>query len=403
MRVFNACLKVIKRHSGALATYLVIFVTLCAMMSFAFSDTQSAMFEPSRAKVAVIDRDGGSALIAGLTSYLDNVGQLVELPDEPKALMDALFYHDAHLILVVPQGFTAAFEAGEPVKLAASTVPDAAQGAYAQMLVSQYLSTARLYLKNLPGLSGEQLSAYVAEDLSRTAQVVLRQFGSVQPVDESLEVYFRMMGYIMMVLMVLLISTIMMVFNRPSLRLRNLCAPIGIRSMNAQLALCAALMGGACYLALMALGAAMYAGAIRRMDPRSFALLAVNALALMALCLSVGFLCGSFTRSSNAQSALANILSLGFGFLGGVFVPQAFMGESILAFARFTPLYWYVSAVEAIGDLTRFDVRAVAPVLVDMGVLLGFAAAIFSVALLVSRVRRQSAGTPGRDATEMDF
>jgi ABC-2 type transport system permease protein len=71
-----------------------------------------------------------------------------------------------------------------------------------------------------------------------------------------------------------------------------------------------------------------------------------------------------------------------------VFVPQEFLSERTLAAASFNPTYWYVKANNLIGSLSGFGSDSLSSVLTYMLIQLGFAAAILSVALVVSKQRR---------------
>lgn len=86
----------------------------------------------------------------------------------------------------------------------------------------------------------------------------------------------------------------------------------------------------------------------------------------------------------------------------GAFVPLELLGDGILTVSRFTPTFWYTSALEKITALTRYDWAVLAPVVGDILVQLGFAAAFFSVALVLGRLRRQSSSGFVPTATEMN-
>jgi hypothetical protein len=79
------------------------------------------------------------------------------------------------------------------------------------------------------------------------------------------------------------------------------------------------------------------------------ALLCMNVLALIAVCLSIGFPAGKFVRSFGVQNAIVNTVSLGSSFLCGVFVQQELLGETVPSIARFLSAYWYVKAVDISG------------------------------------------------------
>ncbi len=77
-------------------------------------------------------------------------------------------------------------------------------------------------------------------------------------------------------------------------------------------------------------------------------------------------------------------------FLCGVFVPQSVMSESVLAVGRFLPAYWYIRANDAIAALSTSQSVNLRPIYGSMLIQLGFAAAIFSGALLFSKERSRA-------------
>lgn len=114
----------------------------------------------------------------------------------------------------------------------------------------------------------------------------------------------------------------------------------------------------------------------------------LNGLVFTIAVLSISYLVGLLTKNRNAQSAIANVVSLGFSFLSGAFVPQELLSDKVLTIASFNPTYWYVKANNAIGKLSNFNFDNLSSILIYMLIELGFAIAIFSVALVISKQKR---------------
>jgi ABC-2 type transport system permease protein len=72
-------------------------------------------------------------------------------------------------------------------------------------------------------------------------------------------------------------------------------------------------------------------------------------------------------------------------------VPQQVLTAPVLKVARFTPSYWYVKAYNAIQGITSLHWSNLSEVIGCMAIQLGFAAAIISIALVVSKRKRQQA------------
>lgn len=298
MKVFNACALVIRRRYAAFLIYLVIFTALSVVMTSMSVQQNDQTFNRTKTAVAVVDRDGGSPLSQGVIAYLAQNADLKELPDDKEALQDALFFRQVSYILVIPAGFSADFAAGGSMRVEQTAVPGSASGTYMNRLVEQYLSAARLYQTALPGLSEAQRLAAVSEDLKVQAPVEKKRFGDSAPVDETFAIYYRMMGYILMVLLVLTVSNVMMVFNRPDLRMRNLCAPIRPRTMNLQLSLCTGLVGAAFWCLTVIIGFLIYGGRLGGADPRTVLLMIGNSFVYLIVALSLSFLVSLFIRGA---------------------------------------------------------------------------------------------------------
>jgi ABC-type uncharacterized transport system permease subunit len=230
----------------------------------------------------------------------------------------------------------------------------------------------------------------------------MKRFGAGAPVDEVFQIYSRMICYIIMVMLILCISNIMSAFRRPDLRMRNLCAPLKPRSMSFQQILYGVLVSIAAWLLLTALGFLIYGSKLSGTDGRIIGLILLNSFIVTLVALAIASLAGPFIKSPNSQNAVANFVSLGLSFLGGVFVPLALLGDGLLAVARFTPTYWYVTALNHICALTSFGGDVLAPIWQAMLTQLAFAAALLCMALVAGKHLNQSERSFGSVRTELD-
>ena len=55
-------------------------------------------------------------------------------------------------------------------------------------------------------------------------------------------------------------------------------------------------------------------------------------------------------KLNDSVMVIANGVSLTFAFLGGSFVPAQYLSESVKRVGRFTPNYWYSTAIDKIVD-----------------------------------------------------
>ena len=200
--------------------------------------------------------------------------------------------------------------------------------------------------------------------------------------------YFAYCAYALLAMVMTGVSSIMMSFNRPDLYLRNLCAPLPGTSMSLQLAAGHAVFALGCW-DILVVGSFVLHGESLVLSGLA-GLYSLNTLAFAAVSACIGFLVGGSVKSNGAQAGAINVITLGMTFLCGVFVPQSIMSKSVLSFGRFLPTYWFIRANDAIGEISSFTADSLRPIYGSILIQLGFAVAIFSVTLLLSRERRLS-------------
>lgn len=387
MPVFRAYFKVMRTAWPVMLINLGVLLGLAMVFSSTAGPVQSRAFSQARTAVAVINRDGESPLVTGLTGYLADTQKLVSYPDDPERLQDALYFRNVEYVLIIPRGFSAAFPTENPVALQKVIVPDSTSSRYVDQGIDNYLKTYRLYQKYGKTVSAAELAKVVRDDLSAEIQVSMPVSAASGP--RPFVFFFGYMTYTLLMLVVLGVSTVMLSFNQADVRRRNLCAPLSARRMTMQLAAGHALVALGWWAALVVFGLTLYGRNL--LASGLLGLFCLNSLAYTAVCVSIALLVGTFIRNRSAQSAAVNVIGLGMSFLSGAFVPQSLLSPVVLSFSRFLPAYWYVKANDAIGALTRPSQDSVSPIYGNVLILIGFAAAIFSVTLLLTKERAKSA------------
>lgn len=382
MLVFKTYFKVIRNRSMQISIYLVIFIALAIMFSYTAPAKEIENFSQSVTRVAFINEDQDTVLVQGFKNFLGKHSEFVVIPDETEKLQKALFYYDVEYILRIPAGFTEDFISGKQIQLQKTVVPGSTGGIYTNMLVDKYFNTARLYLDSNKNISQEELVKKLEKDLKTEASVQTVKNGTKKTGTVTTKFYFNYLAYILISVVFLGVSSIMMAFNSRNLKQRNNCSPLKISSLNLQLLLGNIVFGVACWGLIMLVGLILYRG---QMFTANSMYSALNALVFTAVTLSLSFFISLFVKGANAQSALANVLSLGLSFISGVFVPQEFLSQQVLAVARFTPTYWFIKANNTINNLSNFTFDNLIPAFNCMLIQLGFAIAILSVALVISK------------------
>ncbi len=394
MQVFRTYFKVMKKNLVSIVMYGLMFLAISIILTnTVFKDNSGGstpQFNNQKVRVLLINEDEDSEFVNNFLTYLEKLVVFEEVGEGEKARRDALFNRKVSYILTIPQGFTENMLAGGDVTLTKQIIPDSAEAISVDSAVNNYLNTARFYIKYHSGSSMEELNSYINNTMAVDTQVTIdaKQKESVLSSLAFNSYYFNYLGYLMITCFILGVSTVMLSFHGLDIRRRHFASPISSRSYNAQL-IFANLIFVMGYLAVFII-AGYICNPNRALDA-NLLLTWLNVIFFALTVLSISYLIGITVKGKNAVQALSTMLSLSLAFISGMFVPQQFLGEPVLKLASFTPAYWFVKANNTISELSSYRFRDLSGILVGMVIQLGFAAAIISIALVVSKRKRQQA------------
>lgn len=401
MQVFKLYFKIIQKNLPQLLIYVIVFISLAILFTISGPQIPNTAFTETKINIAFFNEDKDNVLVDGLKEYLSKTAFIVDIKDDPQEIQDALFFRKIEYIIRIPTGFTKSFFEGRGVNIEKTTVPDSTTAIYTDMLINKYLDTAGLYLKGLgvtdstkiteipEGLTGTQFKNLIINSLDIETPVELKTLDKKSNNADNIVYYFNYFAYTLLAVIILGVSTCMIVLNTPDLRKRNLCAPVSIRSWNIQL-----LLGNLIFaliswlLTLMIIfGVILYGNTT---FTKNVYYLCLNSFIFTLTCLSISFAIGNLLRNKNAQAAVTNVLTMGMCFIGGVFVPQEMLGQTVLSFAGFTPTYWFVKANHEIISISNINAESLIPIYNYMIIQLGFAAVILIFTLIILRQRRRN-------------
>ena len=117
----------------------------------------------------------------------------------------------------------------------------------------------------------------------------------------------------------------------------------------------------------------------------------LNSLMVLLIGLALSFLLGVFIKKEELLSAFVNVITLGLSFLCGVFVPLDIMGKGVKTLAHFLPVYWYEISNNLLNHSTSLTQAQKQILYRNFGIQFLFAVAIFTIAMVVSKNKRQTA------------
>ncbi len=383
MQVFKVFCKVMLKHKTQFLMYIVIYMIISIAVSRSVQESKVMEFSKVSLKVAVDNRDQGE-LGGGLVSYLKEYNEIKKVPKNQEAVKDAMYYQEIDYVLLIPEDFTEKIREGTGEEILEGTVVPGSSTAYLiENEIKQYLDTASMYLR--AGMDSVSAVELTKEDMQQEADVnyLEKSDGESLPVGFH---FFRYLPYVFMVVMILGLEAVMKTFRDKDLSARNKCSAMSFFNQNVQIILGCIFFTLVVYTLFMVMALCLtgdYFFSIKGL------LSAVNALVFSICAASLAWLCVQFVRSMEGLTAMSNVFSLSFSFLGGVFVSLDLMSDGVRQAAKFIPSYWYVIANNEIQKVESF--AEAGSVYQSYLVVLLFALAFFAVGLLANRMKLRTA------------
>lgn len=360
--------------------YLVIFMTISTIISSQGKDSAEAMFQSASCSFAVFDEDN-SVMSRGLADYLSKGNEKKEIEDDPEMIQDAVYDRNVTCVIRIKKGFGEAVRDGKDEQpLEITVVPGTVYGELFENQANGYVRILRGYTAG--GFSEAEAVEKAENTLKKEVEVTLADSRS-DGTHSKLYYYYQILPYIYLAICIGAIGPILIVFHKKDVRDRIQSSPYPMGKMNLELYAGMVTAG----LGLVVLHSMLLA--VFRLDIFSMhgLLFVVNEICFLVIALGITFLIGQLAANQNILSMVANVVGLGFSFLGGVFVPLQLMGDGILRAAHFIPSYWYVRACDWIDGYASSD--SVASLMGFMGIELLFGAAFICAGLACLRMKRR--------------
>ncbi len=383
MKVFNTYLKILKTLLPMMIMYCAIFLGITMLVNDDNKTSIPSSFEESKTVVSIIDNDQ-TAITKAFTNYMKEHSKLIELEDKEDVLKDALFYRQVVYIIRFNEGFTKDLMEQNGINIEVLKVPDAMESMHIENLTNNYFNIANIYIK--AGFDENNTIKYTKDNLETNADIVLTKDNAKGNL-EGAKYYYNFTYYILMALTVSIIGMLIAAFNNDKIRRRTICSPISQGRINFEVMLGNILVAAVLFTVFI-LGSLVFYKDV--MISTHGLLFIINLACILLPIIATSLLIGNLVRDIEVQNAIQNVLALGTAFLCGVFVPQEFLGGTVLTFAKILPPYWFVLANEKIANITRFNMEHLQPVFMCMLIQIAFAIVIYLVMAFVQKRNRQS-------------
>jgi ABC-2 type transport system permease protein len=363
------------------------FLGLFVMITLITSKTEeytSNVFKAEAANVAIIDRDN-SQLSKQLSNYINSKSRPVEVKDDDDIIRDALFFETADYILIIPKGFGDAFLNGENMPLESLKKPQSVPARMVDVLVNGYLATAQFHLK-----AGETLDyPTILKELEKESAVsICGKTDKAADTQSKLLNRVNYMAYPIAAMLTFGIGSIMFVLSNKDIRKRASCSPVKMTSYNFQIFLGNTVLAVFAYIVLIAMLIIMLG---KNALTKQVAFMYINMFMFTISMLSLAFLFGNIVTNRNTVNILANCVSLGISFLGGVYIPYEYLSDTVRKINILNPAYWCVKSNIELASISNFTIENLSPLFTNIIIQLCYSAAFIAIALLIYKQKRTPA------------
>lgn len=378
MIVFKNYLKVLKKNLGMFIGFTVLFIGM-SLLYVNLGNDPVAEFTSSKPYVSIVNRDKESSLIDHFIEYTEKNAEIIELDDNETVLKDAIFYREVSFIMIIPEGFNDAIKNKELLEIETMSVPDSSS-VYLEMLLEKYLNIVDVYANS--GMTETEIISNINNVMKKEAFIVIDSEVNVSEFD-NVAFFYRFSNYVILYICVYLVGFLMSTFNNSKIKRRNLVSGTSYLKINMELFLGNLVFALSMWLLYVVVSIILFGNIMFTINGL---LLILNSLIFTIMSLSIGFMIGSFVRNKEAINGLSNVIALGFSFLCGAFVPQAFLGSNIVNMSKTLPSYYYITNVDIINNLTNYTINNLKPIFINMGILVIYTIGFFLITNIISRL-----------------
>ncbi len=378
MNVIKYFFKNLRANYLTFFMYVCIFIVMLMVSASGGSDRQGNIFEPTKAKVALIKKSSGvvaNAIEEYLTDYMGGTVKPEVLPDDLDLARELIYMGNYDAIVRIPEDAEQRFEEDAPsVEILFNTM--AVEG----HIVENRLKVFMVILKST--FQDGRYDLEFAKTILKNEVDVEFTKAEQTPEEEVqrvwLQAFFNTSGYVLMAVYISLVGMGMSSFGEPKTKLRIAISSKDANRMQAEIYLAQLLLGAMITTLFVGICLLMNRNALLENEPQKFILnIAVYSMVVIALT----FLINNITNNRHAKNALSTALSLGLAFISGIFIPQSMLGEKVLTFAKFFPLFYFIRVNEAVHPDTVFMAQ-------NLGIQVLFGILYFVLGLYFGKKRR---------------
>lgn len=364
MTVFKNYLKIAKVYIPVIIIYTFMFTTMAIIFSLTGNETVD--FEETKPNITIINKDENTPFVNELKNNLSNKLTLVKIENNDEKIKDALFYRQTNVVFILPENFTEDFMNDELPKVEIMDVPGSYYSNYAVMILNRFLNISDTYVKT--GMNEETIVKNIQKDFEKETKVILEN-AKEKTMLSRMNFFYNFSNYTILALCVMVVGMIMMSFTENNIKKRNMVSGTTYQKINISIFWGNFMIMTIIWLLFVTISGILYGSII---FTAAGLLIILNSFLFSISALTIGFFVGSLLRSREAMNGIVNVLAIGSSFLSGAFVPQEYLGKTVLSISKFFPSYWFITNNNYIANLSKFNLENLTPVAINMLMLVFF-------------------------------
>lgn len=381
MTVFNAFLKVIRKNIGTIILYTVIVIFFAAANMQTGDNTGEFVSEKPE---ILIENHDSSLISENLVRYLTDNTEVKEIRDGEEAISDALFYREICCVVSIPKNYSTNIMAGKEPEISIKATGDY-HASFVEMMLRRYIRIQNTYAEISQNEKDtvEQINSALdtKTEIEMTSKLDITSLTKVKS-------YFNFAAYSIMSCIIFIICLVLSSFNHMPVRKRTIISSMNDKKYNACLLMSSSLYVLVVWLFFAVLGYVMVGNIV--FTPVG-GLYILNMLVFALTALSLAYLLSTVIHAKNAITGVVNVITLGFSFLCGVFVPVDYLPSWVVSAAHILPAYWYVESNNRLAETEHLNVDSLAPIFINMLVLVGFFMLFAISGIIVSKKKQKIA------------
>lgn len=380
MTVFKTYLKILRKNLIMVLVFSIMLVIFGGLRMS--SQDKSLSFNAVKPDVLIVNKDEEKGITKGFIKYIKSNSNNPKVDNNEDARNDALFYNEVDYIIYIPKGFNEDFMNGKIDKIKVKKGNNF-NGSYSEMMINRYLKVATTYRNKTN--DQDELVKIVDKTLKNKTKIEITTKLDTDSL-EAAEFFYNFESYSILVCLIFIISLIQTIFNEEKIRKRTVISSTSYKKNNRILLLCNLLYAFTVWVAYLIL-AIFELGDI--LWTSNGILYIINSFIHLITVTSLAFLIGNLVTNKDVVNGVTNVVGLGTSFLCGVFVPLEYLPNGVITMAHLLPTYYYVKSNTIITTLEKININTLQPVLINMGILLGYAVVFIILSNIVSNRKRK--------------